>query len=104
MSKLKKEQEKPKTSLTIESICALPFDKNLYMILFPRDVDIPKYDKYDGKKDPHNHIRQFYALSMDFMHDNTYLMQSFPRSLNGQAMEWFTKITLPLKSFVELVK
>ena len=74
ISKLKKEQGNPKTSLTIESICSFPFDKNLYMTPFPRDVDIPKYNKYDGNGDPHDHIRQFYALSMDFMHDDTCLM------------------------------
>lgn len=74
------------------------------MIPFPRDVDIPKYDKYDGNEDPHNYIRQFYALSMEFMHDDTCLMWLFPISLNGQATESFTKITPPLKSFDELVK
>lgn len=74
------------------------------MMPFLRDIEIPKYDKYDVNGDPHDHVTQFYALSMDFMHDDTYLMRIFPRSLSGQAMQCFTKITPPLKSFDELVK
>lgn len=44
---MKMEKEKPKSSF-IESICVLPFDKGLYMMHFPRDVEIPKYDKNNG--------------------------------------------------------
>lgn len=97
------EKEKSKTSF-VESICALLFDRSLYMVPFPRDIEVPKYDKYDGNGDPHDHVSHFYALSMDFMHEDTYLMGLFPRSSRGQAMEWFTKLSPPLKTFYELAQ
>ena len=71
---------------------------------FPKDIKVPKYDKYDRNGDPHDHVRYLYALSMDFMHEDTFLMHLFPRSLRGQAMEWFTKLGPPLKTFDELAQ
>ena len=88
----------------VESICALPFDRSLYIVSFHRDVDIPKYDKYDGNGDPHDHVRNFYAHIMDFIHEDIYLMRLFPRSLRGQAIEWFTKFSPHLKMFDELAQ
>ena len=71
---------------------------------FPKDIEVPKYDKYNGNGDPHDHVRHFYALNMDFMHEDTFLMRLFPRSLRGQAMEWFTKLSPPIKTFDELTR
>ena len=102
-AQLQASKEPPKTSF-VDSICALPFDKSLYMQPFPKDIEVPKYDKYDGNGDPHDHVRHFYALSMDFMHEDTFLMRLFPRSLRGQAMEWFTKLSPPIKTFDELAR
>ena len=44
------------------------------MVPFPRDIEVPKYDKHDGNSDPHDHVCHFYALSMDFLHEDTYLL------------------------------
>ena len=74
------------------------------MLPFPKDIEVLKYEKYDGNGDPHNHVRNFYAISMDFMHEDTFLMHLFRRSLRGQAMEWFTKLSPPLKIFDELAQ
>ena len=57
------------------------------MVPFPRDIEVPKYDKYDGNGDPHDHVHHFYALSRDFICEDTYLLRLFPISLRGQAME-----------------
>ncbi len=64
----------------------------LCMLPFPRDIEVSKYEKYDGNGDPHDHVRNFYTISMDFMDEDTYLMRLFPRTLGGQTMEWFTKL------------
>lgn len=48
--------ELPKTSF-VETICALPFDRSLYMMPFPQDIEVPKYEKiYDGNGDLHNQV------------------------------------------------
>ena len=44
------------------------------MVPFPRDIEVPKYDKYDRNGDPHDHVHHFYTLSMDFLHEDTYLL------------------------------
>ena len=74
------------------------------MVPFPRDIDIPKYDKYDGNGDPHDHVWHFYTLSIDFMHEDTFFTRLFPRSLWGQAMEWFTNLSSTLNFFDELAQ
>ena len=98
LSQLALEREPPKVSF-VEFICALPFARSLYMIPFCRDIEVPKYDKYDGNGDPHDHVRHFYALSIKFLHEDTYLLWLFSRGLKGKALEWFTKLTPPLRNF-----
>ena len=86
----------------LDALCPFPFDKNLDMPPFPRGVELPKYDKYFRTTDPQDHLREFGALSMEFMHNQTYLMHLFPRSLGGQAMEWFSHLPPGIKTFNEI--
>ena len=72
------------------------------MVPFPRDIAVPKYDKYDGNNDPHDHVHHFYALRKEFLHKDTYLFRLFPRSLKGKALEWFIKLKPLLRTFDEL--
>lgn len=39
---------------------------------------------------------------MEFVHDMMYLMHLFPRSLGGQAMEWFSKLPSNIRTFNQL--
>ena len=55
VAQLEIEREPPKVSF-VDSICALPFDRSLYMVPFPMDIEVPKYDKYDGNSDPNDHV------------------------------------------------
>ena len=48
-------KKKPKTSFE-ESICVLPFNRSLYMLKFPRYIEVPKYNQYDVKGDYHDHV------------------------------------------------
>ena len=72
------------------------------MVPFPRDIKVPKYDKYSGNGDPHDHVQHFYALRMDFILEDMHLLLLFLRSLRGKALEWFTKLSPRLKIFDEL--
>lgn len=84
---LKKEKEKLEKQYSLEHICPFPFDKDVRMIPFPQHVIIPKYNKYTGKSDPQDHMREFCTLSMEFTHEQTYLIRLFPRILGGQVMD-----------------
>ena len=46
----------PKSSFSLDSICPNPFDKSVDMKDFPRKVEIPQYDKYDGYGYPNDHV------------------------------------------------
>jgi len=97
-----KDKYKPAKTYTLDALFPFPFDKNLDMPHFPRGVELPKYDKYFGSTDPQDHFREFGALSMEFMHNQTYLMCLFLRSLVGQEMEWFSHLPLGIKMFDEI--
>jgi hypothetical protein len=73
------------------------------MIPFPKHCEIPKFDKYNGKMDPIDHLREFRNMSLEFSHEDTYLMRLFPCSLGGKSMEWFSKITPPINAFEEFI-
>ena len=102
LAQILKDKDKPTKTYTLDALCPFPFDKNLDMPPFPRGVELPKYDKYFGTTDPQDHLREFGALSMEFMHNQTYLMRLFPRSLGGQAMEWFSHLPPGIKTFDEM--
>ena len=97
-----KDKNKPAKAYTLNALCPFPFDKNLDMPPFLRGVELPKYDKYFGTTNLQDHLWEFGALSMAFMHNQTYLMHLFPRSLGGQEMEWFTHLPSGMKIFDEI--
>ena len=104
MKKQLKQISTPKSSFSLDSIFPNPFDKTIDMKYFPRKFEIPQYDKYDGNGDLNDHVHQFYAMSFEFHHEDSYLMRLFPRILKGQVMEWFTNITPSIKTFPELIQ
>ena len=76
-------KDKHVKTYTLDALCPFPFDKNIDMPPFPRGVELPKHDNYFLTTDPQDHLWEFKALSMEFMHNKTYLMHLFPRSLGG---------------------
>lgn len=96
-------QQGTTTRYSLDDICPYPFDQSLNMVAIPLNFEIPKYDKYNGKSDPRDHIREFCTMSLEFSHDDTYMMRLFLWSLGGQMMEWLSKIMPPIRSFEELV-
>ena len=59
MKKRMAQMEAPKSSFSFDSACPNPFDKSVDMKEFPRKIEIPQYDKYDGNGDPNDHVHQF---------------------------------------------
>ena len=77
------DKDKPVKTYTLDTLCMFPFHKNINIPPFPRGVEFPKYYKYFGTTNPQDHLWEFGALSMEFMHNQTYLMCLFPRILGG---------------------
>jgi hypothetical protein len=63
---------------SLEDICPSPFNRTLNMIPFPQNCDFPEDDKYNGRSDPIDHVREFHTMSLEFSHDEMYLMRLFP--------------------------
>ncbi|GLJ30962.1 hypothetical protein SUGI_0617990 [Cryptomeria japonica] len=86
---------------SLQEIYPYPFDRNLNMIPFPIGFETPRYEKYDRSTDPQDRIREFCIMSMEFSHEDTYLMRLFLKSLTRLAM--LSKLPSGIKSFSDLV-
>jgi len=89
---------------SFEDICPYPFDRSIHMPPFPKYFETPKFDKYKGKGDPREHLREFYITFLEVYYDDTYLMRLFPRILGGQATEWFAHLLPGIKMFHKLAE
>ena len=69
LAQMMKDKDKFTKTYTLDALCPFPFDKNLDMPPFLRGVELPKYEKYFGTTNPQDHLREFGALSMEFMHN-----------------------------------
>lgn len=87
----------------IQDICPYPFDQSIHMIPFPQHCEFQKYDKYNVKTNPIDHVREFRTMILEFSYEETYLMRLFPWSLGEQCLEWFSKLSPPINTFEELV-
>lgn len=79
-------------------------DKSLYMPPFSPHFKMPKFDKYRGKGDSRDHIREFFMACIEVAHNDTYLMRLFSKSLGGTTLEWFSHLSPKITSWGELAE
>ncbi|XP_049345800.1 uncharacterized protein LOC125810336 [Solanum verrucosum] len=70
--------------LNYEDLCIHP---NLD---FPEGFKVPKFDVFGGTGNPLAHLRAYCDQLVGVGRDEALLMRLFSRSLNGEALEWFT--------------
>jgi len=58
----------------------------------PPGFKAPKYRKYSGTEDPHHHISGFVMDSHLFLHNKALLVHLFQKSLEGEALSWFSSL------------
>src|SRR5262249_36877915 len=81
-------------SRSVTSYCKLP------AVIFPQGFKAPKYRRYDGTSDPHHHVSGFVMDSHQYLYDKALLVHLFQKSLEGEALHWFTSLSaLELSSF-----
>ncbi|KAK4734021.1 hypothetical protein R3W88_008282 [Solanum pinnatisectum] len=56
----------------------------------PEGFKVPKFDTFGGIKNPLAHLRAYYDQFVGVGRHESLLMRLFSRSLNGEALEWFT--------------
>lgn len=88
----------------MEDLCPYPFDRTLYMPPFPPHFETPRFNKYRGKGDPRDHVRELFTACIKVAHEDTYLMRLLPKSLEGTTLEWFSHLPPKIDSWGELAK
>jgi len=86
----------PKAKSIIEH-CKLP------PVTLPHKFKVPKYRLYDGTTDPHQHVSGFIMDSHHFLYDQALLVHLFQRSLEGDALKWFTSLSASELSSFDVV-
>jgi len=64
-------KEPKKKHYSLEEICPYPFDRSLYMPPFPKHFEMQKFDKYKGKGDPQDHLREFHFACLEVAQKDT---------------------------------
>lgn len=89
-----------KKSYTMEDLHPYPFDRTLYMPPFPPHFETPRFDKYRGKGDVRDYVQELFTTCIEVVHEDTYLMHLFPKSLGGTALKWFSHRPPKISSLV----
>ncbi|XP_062028715.1 uncharacterized protein LOC133744662 [Rosa rugosa] len=69
-----------------------PYTKRLDNLRMPTGYQPPKFQQFDGKGKPKQHIAHFIETCNSAGTDGDYLVKQFVRSLQGTAFEWFTEL------------
>ncbi|XP_055826332.1 uncharacterized protein LOC129894696 [Solanum dulcamara] len=65
-------------------------DAQLRDIDMPVEYKPPKFDIFDGKSDPHAHLRSYCDKLVDVGRNEKLRMKFFIRSLSGETLTWYT--------------
>ncbi|PKI45794.1 hypothetical protein CRG98_033801 [Punica granatum] len=68
-------------------------------------VKMPKFEKYDGTKDPRHHLRHYHTKMLQYWDYEQFVVATFQESLSGSALNWFMSLQAEdIPSWVELAK
>ncbi|KAJ8526532.1 hypothetical protein K7X08_029009 [Anisodus acutangulus] len=70
--------------LEYEDLCMHP-DIELHV-----GYNVPKFDLFDGKGNPHAHLRSYCDKLIGVGKDQAIIMKLFVRSLTGETLDWYT--------------
>lgn len=63
-------------------------------IKFPAKFKCPDFKKYDGKSCSYAHLKVYGVVIAQYGDNDKLLVQTFPRSLTGAVLTWFTKLDI----------
>ena len=81
----------------------LPFTMSVNSFPFPPKFRMPQVEKYDGNKDPLDHLESFKTLMHLQEISDEIICRAFPTTLKGPVRVWFSRPTPNfISSFKEL--
>ena len=69
-----------------------PFNPKIVDALPPKKFSMPKFNVYNGRTDPANHVRYYQQVMAYWIFDNVVMCKTFPTSLGDSALRWFTRL------------
>lgn len=70
---------------------------------FPAKFKYSNFEKYDGKNCSYAHLKVYGVAMAQYGHNDKLLIQTFPRSLTGPVVTWFTKLNISkMKKLIDL--
>lgn len=75
------------TKLSYGSICNDPIHPFIPIKYFPHNFEVPKMDKFKGKEDPEEHIRQFKCSCYILANDDVLMSRKLSMNLVGKDLD-----------------
>uniref|UniRef100_A0A2N9GU49 Retrotransposon gag domain-containing protein n=1 Tax=Fagus sylvatica TaxID=28930 RepID=A0A2N9GU49_FAGSY len=69
-----------------------PYTKRIDSLRMPRGYQLPKFQQFDGKGNPKQHVAHFVETCNNAGTDGDLLTKQFVRSLRGNAFDWYTDL------------
>ena len=80
-----------------------PFTTSINSFLLPQNFRMPQIKRYDGVKNPLDHLETFKTLMHLHGVPNEIICRAFPTMLKGPARIWFSRLTpTSINTFKEL--
>ncbi|KAK2980373.1 hypothetical protein RJ640_014546 [Escallonia rubra] len=69
-----------------------PYTKSIDNMRMPAGYQPPKFQQFDGKGNPRQHVAHFIETCNDAGTEGDFLVKQFVRSLKGNAFDWYTDL------------
>ncbi|GMY35460.1 retrotransposon [Fagus crenata] len=69
-----------------------PYTKRIDSLRMPPGYQPPKFQQFDGKGNPKQHVAHFVETCNNASTDGDLLTKQFVRSLRGNAFDWYTDL------------
>ncbi|XP_028548060.1 uncharacterized protein LOC114578763 [Dendrobium catenatum] len=80
-----------------------PYPAEYDQVPYPKGYSVPKFNIFDGNKNPRQHLAQFKATCGNTGGNDALLFRQFVSSLSGTTFEWYAELPNDsLKTFMEL--
>ena len=85
-------KDQVKTPAQFSYTYAKPYTQRIDILKMPSNYRPPKFQQFDGKGNPRQHVIHFVETCNNVGTDGDLLVKQFFRSLKGNAFDWYTNL------------
>ena len=71
---------------------AKPYSQRIDRLRMPRNYQPPKFQQFDGKRNPRQYIAHFVETCNNAGTDGDLMVKQFVRTLKGNVFDWYTDL------------